>query len=83
MTVVGTKFNVTTSQGWTRLQVLEGTVRARRLSDGATVDVSFDSTHGPEYVDVAHPGVRPPPAPNGMDMSKYWSTDIRPAGINQ
>lgn len=91
MTVIGTKFNVTTAGGWTRLQVTEGTVRVKRLTDGATVHVSPDNSPSrPGYVDVPSPGgqpqqVRPwaagPPA--GKDMSEAWSTKIRPAGIDQ
>jgi ferric-dicitrate binding protein FerR (iron transport regulator) len=81
VTVVGTQFNVTTSTGWTRVKVDEGTVRVMRQSDGASVDVSAG-----QFVEMPAAGAKAPQwagAATGKDMSEYWSVKIRPAGIDQ
>lgn len=83
--VVGTAFQVTTRGGWTRVDVTHGTVRVTRLTDGATVDVSAD-----DYVYASQsPATRPNAVPpgftvaQGRDMGNYWSTKVRPAGIDR
>jgi hypothetical protein len=81
--VVGTQFDVTSHGGWTRVDVSHGTVRVTRASDGATVDVSAG-----EYIYCGKPTASAPSSlppgftvAKGRDMAPYWSTKVRPAGI--
>lgn len=80
-TVVGTKFDLKATAGWTRLEVTDGTVRMTRLSDNATVYVSAG-----QYVEVSAPGAAAPQwaaAPAGDNVGAFWSTKIKPAGISE
>jgi ferric-dicitrate binding protein FerR (iron transport regulator) len=72
--VIGTVLRVTSDASHSAVQVTHGTVRVTRLKDKATVDVS-----GGEYVAVGKVVQRPV----GRDMGEYWSTKVRPAGIDQ
>jgi hypothetical protein len=83
--VVGTRFDVTSHRGWTRVVVSQGTVRVTRTSDGSTVDVSAG-----EYVYCGKPTASAPSSlppgftvAKGRDMAPYWSAKARPAGIEQ
>jgi len=82
--VVGTQFRVITNGRLTRIEVGHGAVRVTRLADGATVYVS-----GGEFVDVGADATTRPaggpgwPVARGQNMAEFWSTRIRPAGINE
>jgi ferric-dicitrate binding protein FerR (iron transport regulator) len=84
--VVGTKFTVRTAGQLSQIEVEHGTVRVTRLGDGASVDVSagefvvVGKTPGPaSAAAIAAAGF---PQVRGKDMGPYWSTRVKPAGID-
>lgn len=81
--VVGTRFEVQTYGAWTRVNVTQGTVRVTRAADGAMIDVSAG-----EFVYCGKPTAGNPTRPpvgfsmiQGRDLADYWSTKVKPAGL--